>query len=119
MPALLALFLLSACGGEDKLDFQSADSGLPPPLIEIYEPLNGSVIPANTDFVVDYAVVRGNSGDYVEILVDKQKPMRVNSLRGRHLIHGLPPGRHTLLIVEHTADGKETGGVARIEISVE
>jgi len=119
MPVLLAFSLLTACGGEDKLDFQTGDSGLPPPLIEVYEPVNGSVIPANTDFVVDYAVVRGKAGDYVEIRVDKQKPMRINSLEGRHLIKGLGPGRHTLLIEEHTADGKKTGGVARIEISAE
>ncbi len=119
MPALLALSLLTACGGEDKLDFQAADSGLPPALIEVYSPVNGSVIPANSDFVVDYAVVRGKGGDYVEIRVDQQKPMRVNSLEGRHLIKGLNPGGHTLLIVEHAADGKKTGGVARIEITAE
>ncbi len=119
MPALFVLSLLTACGGEDKLDFQTGDSGLPPPLIEVYEPVNGSVIPANTDFVVDYAVVRGKGGDYVEILVDKQKPMRVNSLKGRHLMKGLDHGRHTLLIAEHTADGKKTGGMARIEITAQ
>ena len=119
VPALLALLLLSACGDKDKLDFQSADNGLPPPLIEIYEPVNGAVLPAHSDFVVDYAVVRGSGGAYVEIIVDQQKPMRVTSLRGRHLIHGLAPGRHTLLIVEHAADGKKTGGMARVNITVE
>jgi len=119
VPALLALLLLSACGGEDKLDFQSTDSDRPPSLIEIYEPVNGSVIPAHTDFVVDYAVVRGSGGAYVEIIVDQQKPMRVTSLRGRHLIPGLAPGRHSLLIVERTTDGKETGGMARIEITAQ
>jgi len=119
MPVLLTLSLLTACGGEDKLDFQSGDSDLPPPLIEVYEPVNGSIIPADTDFVVDYAVVRGKVGDYVEIRVDKQKAMRVNSLKGRHMIKGLAPGRYTLLIVEHTAEGKKTGGTARIEITAE
>ncbi|HEX22934.1 MAG TPA: hypothetical protein ENH21_05830 [Chromatiales bacterium] len=119
MPALLTLGLLTACGGEDKLDFQATDSGLPPSLIEVYSPANGSVIPANSDFVVDYAVVRGKGGDYVEIRVDQQKPMRVNSLEGQHLIKGLNPGGHILLIVEHAADGKKTGGMARIEITAE
>ncbi len=99
------------------MDFRGADSNLPPSLIEIYEPVNGAVIPANTDFVVDYAVLRGNRGDYVEILVGEQKPMRINSLKGRHLIHGLAPGKHALLIVEYAADGKKTGGMARIEIT--
>ncbi len=119
IPALLTLNLLSACGGEDKLDFQVLDSGPPPPLIEVYTPLNGSTIPANSDFVVDYAVVRGKGGDYVEIRVDQQKPMRVNSLKGRHRMKGLDSGRHALLILEYAADGKKTGGMARIEITVE
>ncbi|HEB92020.1 MAG TPA: hypothetical protein ENI94_00805 [Gammaproteobacteria bacterium] len=119
MPALFALSLLTACGDEGRLDFQTVDSGLPLPLIEVYMPLDGSTIPANSDFVVDYAVVRGKGGDYVEIRVDQQKPMRVNSLKGRHQMKGLNPGRYALLIVEYAADGKKTGGMARIEISVE
>ena len=119
MPALFALSLLTACGDEGKLDFQTVDSGLPLPLIEVYMPLDGSTIPANSDFVVDYAVVRGKGGDYVEIRMDQQKPMRVNSLKGRHQMKGLNPGRYALLIVEYAADGKKTGGMARIEISAE
>ncbi len=123
IPALFALSLLTACGGEGKLDFQTdfqaVDSDLPSPLIEVYTPLNGSTIPANSGFVVDYAVVRGKGGDYVEIHIDQQEPMRVNSLKGRHWMKGLSPGRYALLIVEYAADGKKTGGVARIEITAE
>ena len=119
MPVLLIVAFFSACSSDENLDFQIDNSGLPLSLIEIYAPVDGSVIAADTDFVVDYEVVRGKRGAYVDIRVDRQEPMRVKSLKGRHRVQGLKPGSHTLLIVERAADGKKTGGVAKIEFVAE
>ena len=119
MPALLIALLLSACGPEPEIDFQAEDAGLPPPLIEIYQPLNGDTLPANEPFTIDYAVVRGTGGAYVEIGIDGQAPVRIQGLKGRHLMAGLAPGRHRLQIVEYTDKGKPTGGVALIELTAQ
>lgn len=119
MPALLVVAFFSACSSDENLDFQIDNNGLPTPLIEIYAPIDGSVIAADTDLVVDYEVVRGKRGAYVDIRVDKQKPMHVKSLKSRHRIQGLAPGSHTLVIVERTANGEMTGGVAKIEFVTE
>ena len=115
MPALLVAALLGACSSDENLDFRSGDIDKPSALIEIQRPIDGGVIPAGEDFVVVYEVVRGTDGAYVNISVDRQVPVRVNSLKGRHRMDGLPPGEHTLEIVEHMANGQRTGGVARIE----
>lgn len=117
--ALMIIGLLCACGNDDKLAFETGEDVRMLPLIEVYQPANGSVLAADTDFVVDYAVVRGLEGDYVVIRVDGKNPVRINSRNGRHRMQGLPPGPHTLLIEEYTNDGKRTGGRARISFSME
>lgn len=118
MPALLLVaLLLGACGPEPEMDFQASDAARPPPLIEVYEPLNGDTLPAGEEFVVDYAVLRGESGAYVEISVDGKPPRRIKGVKGRHRMEGLAPGRHRLQIVEYDSKGKPTGGVALIELS--
>ena len=121
LPALLALGLLTACGDgrKDKIDIKVAEDVRSLPLIEVYQPANGSVLAADTEFIVDYAVARGLDGAYVVISMDGKKPVRINSLNGRHRMKGLTPGKHALLIEEFNAAGKKTGGTARIDFTVE
>ncbi len=117
MPALL-LLILSACSDGQAPDF-GAGAPLPPPLIEVYAPLPGSRVPAGGPLVVEYAVVRGKRGRYVEIQLDRRPAARVQGVHGRHLIEGLTAGEHTLILIERDAQGQATGGRAIVHFTAE
>ena len=116
----IVLATLSACGRSDNtLNFPSPKIPVPEALLEIYNPVNGSVLPANSPFILEYEVVRGEKGHHVKIQIDDQKPDIINEIRGRHFIEGLEPGPHTIILKEYTRQGAETGGIAIIHISME
>lgn len=119
----LASWILLACTGcsNSDLEISSIQSGNEKlqPLLEIYAPSSGDTLPADTPFTLEYAVVRGSDGDYVEVQVDKQKPVKVAQTRGHHLVHGLPPGRHTIAVKEFDKRGQPTGGRTAVTIQVQ
>lgn len=120
--ATLAMFLsllFVACSDGD-LNIPDAKSmGIPDSLIEVYSPVSGSTLPANTDFVLEFAVVRGHEGAYVKLHIDKMRPVTLAKISGKHYINGLPAGPHTLTLVEYAHDGQPTGGEATINIIME
>lgn len=121
LPVLVAV-LLAACSRDENIDFEAQglmDTGEPPPLLEIFAPESGAVLPAGKSFILEYETVRGDKGAYVEIYLDKQKPVKVKGTRGPHQIDGLSPGKHVIYLVERTVDGRKTGGEARIVITAE
>lgn len=110
--------LLGACSESDLNipDAHKVGIGAPESLLEIYAPESGSVLPANTPFILDYAVVRGEKGSYIKIHVDKQPPLKVAQTRARHHMDGLPAGSHTITVTEYTKDGLPTGGLATVHV---
>lgn len=93
--------------------------GISKPLIEVATPVSGSVLPADTPFVLEYAVVRGENGDHVTIRVDKQKPETIIRLRASHYMAPLPAGPHAITITEYTRQGRATGGQVTINITMQ
>ena len=117
-PLLLCLLVACTDSAPDIDLSQNIDADLPP-LAEIYTPLNGDTLPANTAFSLDYEVVRGSNGVYVEIHVDKNAPEKVVGTSGRHRVEGLSPGKHRLSVIEFDKRGKPTGAHASVSIMVE
>jgi hypothetical protein len=116
--ALFTVLLLSACTDPD-INIPDRNSlGMSNPLIEIYSPLNGSTLPANTDFTLDYAILRSEDGHHIKIFVDKKRPMSVYKLEGKHRMHGLPAGQHRIQIIEYTKDGRKTGGNITLQLTM-
>lgn len=118
-PALLfSIILLTACG-ESSLNIPDRNSlGMSQPLIEIYSPLSGSTLPADTDFTLDYAVLRSEDGHHIKIFVDKKRAVSVHKLRGKHRMKGLPAGPHRIQIIEYTKDGRKTGGNIILQLTM-
>ncbi len=114
----LSVLLVTACGDTDITISTRGDAEAPDSLIEVYAPISGAVLPADTPFSLEYAVLRSSNGHHVSIQVDKQKPVKVNSLKGFHRMPGLPAGAHTLRVVAHTEDGTATGGQSIIHITM-
>jgi len=115
---LFSALLLSACTDAD-INIPDRDSlGMSNPLIEIYAPLSGSTLPADTDFVLDYAILRSEDGHHIKIRVDKKRPVSVHKLRGKHRMKGLPAGEHRIEIVEYTKDGRKTGGKITLQLTM-
>lgn len=107
---LIGALLLMACS-DSNLDIPDRNSiGASRPLIEIYAPDGGSILPPNTPFTLDYAIRRSPNGHHVKIRVDDKKPQIVMRRRGKHQVHGLPVGKHRIRITEYKKDGTETGG---------
>lgn len=118
--AILASFLfLVACSDTDLNIPAPKSMGMSEPLIEVYTPVTGSILPADTDFVLGFAVVRGRKGAYIKLRIDKRRPVTLNILSGKHHIDGLPAGPHTITITEYTNDGRPTGGQASINVFME
>ena len=96
--------------------------GLSQPLIEIYSPPPDAVLPANTPFALDYAILRSSHGHHVKIRIDKKKPSIVIRTEGQrqnqHHISGLPAGKHRIRITEFTKDGVKTGGDITIYVTM-
>lgn len=114
------LFLFCTACSDSDLEISAIQTGSdkPPSLVEIYSPNSGETLPADTPFTLEFAVVRGADGDYVEVQVDKQKPVKVAHTRGQHLVPGLPPGQHTIAVKEFDRRGKPTGGRTAVTIHV-
>lgn len=115
---LIFVVLLSAC---TEADFNIPDRGsigMSQPLIEIYSPLSGSTLAADTEFVLDYAILRSEDGHHIKIYVDKKRPMSVFKLRGKHRMKGLPTGDHRIRIIEYTKDGRKTGGNITLQVTM-
>lgn len=118
LPVLFVSALLSACTDPD-FNIPNRDSfGMSQPLIEIYSPLSGSTLPANEDFILEYAVLRSEDGHHIKIYVDKKRHVSVFKLQGKHRIKGLPEGKHRIKIVEYTKDGRKTGGKITLELTM-
>lgn len=114
------LLACTACSDSDlEISTVQTGEGKPPSLVEIYTPNSGDTLPANTPFTLEYAVVRGGDGDYVEVQVDGQKPVKVVHIRGQHLVPGLPPGRHTIAVKEFDSHGRPTGGRTSVIITTQ
>lgn len=97
--------------------------GMSQPLIEIYSPDVDSVLPADTPFILDYAILRSTHGHHVKIRIDKRKPEVVvrakNKKHSMHQIPGLPAGKHRVRITEFTEDGIKTGGDITLHLTME
>lgn len=117
----LAFFVaaLAACSDSD-LNIPDHNSlGVSQPLIEIYAPAGDAILPANTPFTLDYAILRSPDGHHIKIHIDKQKPQIVVRRSGKHQIHGLPAGTHRIQIVEYTQKGVETGGTITLNVTMQ
>lgn len=110
---------LSACTDADISIPNRNSLGISQPLIEIYSPPGDAVLPADTPFTLDYAILRSEEGHHVKIRIDKQKPETVIRLSGKHLIHGLPAGQHHIRITEYTRDGRKTGGDITLTVTMQ
>jgi hypothetical protein len=120
MAPFFAILLLAACSEPDpNFNIPNRDSlGMSSPLIEVHAPLSGSTLPANTDYTLDYAILRSEDGHHIKIYVDKNKPMSVFKLEGKHRMHGLPAGKHRIRIIEYTKDGRKTGGNITLQLTM-
>lgn len=118
-PALLcSVLLLGACGDSD-LNIPDRDSlGMSQPLIEIYSPSSDQPLPADTPFMLEYAVLRSADGHHIKIRIDNQRPQMVVKLEGKHRIQGLPAGKHRIQIIEYTKDGRKTGGNITLRLTM-
>ena len=118
-PALLfSVLLLGACGESD-FKLPDRDSlGMSQPLIEVYSPLSNQPLPADTPFMLEYAVLRSENGHHIKIRIDNQRPQMVIKLEGKHRIQGLPAGKHRLQIIEYTKDGRKTGGNITLKLTM-
>ncbi len=114
----LSLGLLVACTDPDLNIPDSTSIGASQPLIEIYSPAGDAVLPAGLPFVLDYAILRSPRGHHVKIRIDGGKPQIVVRRRGKHRIHGLPPGEHRISIVEYTKEGEKTGGAITLRVTM-
>ena len=113
----LGCLTLSACDNSSSITITDKSSiGIPDVLIEIHAPIHGSTLPANQPFILDYDVIRGDKGSYIQLRVDKQTPVKIAKTSGRHLMEPLPPGEHTITLTEFTANGHKTGGKAKISV---
>jgi hypothetical protein len=96
--------------------------GLSQPLIEIYSPSTDRALPADTPFLLEYAILRSTDGHHVKIRVDKRKPQVVvrpdGSKHSRHQIPGLPAGEHRIRITEFTKEGVKTGGDITLKLTM-
>ena len=118
-PALLLTALFLAACSEPDFNIPDRNSlGMSQPLIEIYSPLSGSSLPANTGFILEYAILRSEDGHHIKIYVDKKRPMSVFKLRGKHRMDGLPAGKHRIQVIEYTKDGRKTGGNITLQITM-
>ncbi|NOX75627.1 MAG: hypothetical protein GXP17_03220 [Gammaproteobacteria bacterium] len=113
---LLSALSIAACGDTEITISTQSDADASLSLIEIYTPVSGAVLMADTPFSLEYAVLRSSNGHHVNIQIDKQKPVKVNSLKGFHRMPGLPAGAHILRIVAHTEDGTATSGQGIVRI---
>jgi hypothetical protein len=117
---LLIFAALSSACSESELEIPSHNSmGASQPLIEIYSPAGDAVLPADTPFTLDYAILRSNNGHHVKIRIDNKKPQIVIRLKGKHQIHGLPAGRHRIRITEFNKSGATTGGDITINVTMQ
>ena len=116
---MLLSLLFVACSETDFNIPDPGSMGIPDSLIEVYSPVSGATLPADTDFVLDFAVVRGNKGAYVKLRVDKMRSVTLAKISGKHHIDGLPAGPHTIALVEYTHDGRRTGGETIINVIME
>lgn len=115
---LICPALLIACS-EPEFNIPDRNSiGVSRPLIEIYAPAGGSVLPADTPFTLDYAILRSSGGHHVKIRIDDDEPQIVMRLKGKHQIRGLPAGTHRVRITEYTKHGVETGGDITLSITM-
>jgi len=119
-PAFLIITLgLGACQDAD-LNIPDRNSmGISQPLIEIYAPPGDAVLPADTPFTLDYAILRSAEGHHVKIRIDNEKPEMVIRLKGKHLIRGLPAGQHRIRITEYTKNGRKTGGDITLTVTMQ
>ena len=118
-PALLfAVLLLVACGDSDLSIPDRNSLGMSQPLIEIYSPSSDQPLPADTPFMLEYAVLRSADGHHIKIRIDDQRPQMVVKLEGKHRIQGLPAGKHRIQIIEYTKDGRKTGGNITLQLTM-
>lgn len=116
-----ALVTLGACT-ESELnipDHTSIGIGASQPLIEIYAPAGDAILPADTPFTLDYAILRSPDGHHVKIYIDDKQPQIVMRLKGKHQIHGLPAGKHRIRITEYTKKDVETGGDITLNVTMQ
>ncbi len=115
---LLSALFLGACFDNDLKILDRNSLGISQPLIEIYSPLGNASLPANTPFVIDYAVLRSENGHHVKIRINEQRPVTVVKRRGKHRVKGLPAGEHRIQITEYSREGRETGGHIILRLSM-
>lgn len=115
----LSIPLLFACSESD-INIPSKEYfEQPKTLVEIYSPINGSVLPQNTPFILEYEVIRGQKGGYIKIQVDKMRPVTIARIKGQHHIDGLPAGSHTIKISDYGKNKKRGEGQAIINITMQ
>lgn len=87
-------------------------------VIDIQQPQEGTTLSAEEPIELKYEVNTSPDGDHIHISVDGQKPDIVKDLSGVHEIGPLPPGEHTIQIVEVTKDHRPTGNEESIDVVV-
>ncbi len=116
---LVCTALFIACS-ESELNIPDRNSiGVSQPLIEIYAPVGDAVLPANTPFTLDYAILRSPDGHHIKIRIDNVEPQVVMRLKGKHQIRGLPAGTHRIRITEYTKHGVKTGGDITLSVTMQ
>jgi len=116
---LIGTLLLIACSDSDLEIPDRSSIGASHPLIEIYAPEGEAILPADTPFTLDYAILRSPSGHHVKIRIDDKKPQIVVRLKGKHQVHGLAAGTHRIRITEYTKQGVETGGDITLTVTMQ
>ena len=116
---LCCALLLSACSESDFNIPDRHSMGLSQPLIEIYAPEGDTILPADTPFTLDYAILRSPEGHHVKIRIDNAKPQIVMRPKGKHQVHGLSAGKHRIRITEYTQKNIETGGDITLNITMQ
>ena len=111
--------LLAACESNNDINIPDRNSlGISQPLIEIYAPSSNDSLPADTPFIIDYAVLRSKDGHHVDFRIDNKKPVSVFKRQGKHRIQGLPAGKHRIQLTEYTRDGRLTGGMITLHLTM-
>ncbi len=119
MLAMFLLLLLVACSDTELNVLDPKSMGISAPLIEVYTPVSGSILPADTDFMLEFAAVRGPKGTHVKLRIDKKRPVTLAGISGKHHIDGLPAGPHTIAIKGYASDGRPTGAQVIIKVFME
>jgi hypothetical protein len=112
----LYIFFITACSDSDINIPEKHSIGFNSTLVAIYSPSNGTTLTADQPFILDYEILRAIKTSYVKIQVDKNTPITVENIKGKHHINGLSKGMHTIVVSEYRSDNKPSGSQAIVKV---